>query len=65
VNCGIYLLEYAESFLENPELIIVKARYHSNLLRIFPYQFIANKRKKIQEIMEMIFNKTWKTKWIT
>ncbi|XP_063999250.1 LOW QUALITY PROTEIN: sentrin-specific protease 7 [Pogoniulus pusillus] len=47
-DCGVYLLQYVETFLENP---IVNFEQPLNLERWFPRQLIRSKREEIRDLI--------------
>ncbi|NXG53521.1 SENP7 protease, partial [Psilopogon haemacephalus] len=47
-DCGVYLLQYVESFLENP---IVNFEQPLNLEKWFPRQLIRRKREEIRDLI--------------
>jgi len=46
-DCGPYILEYAESFLQNYKQCIKKINNFEDLLDLIPYSVVKSKRKKI------------------
>ncbi|NXF94831.1 SENP7 protease, partial [Eubucco bourcierii] len=47
-DCGVYLLQYVESFLENP---IINFEQPLNLANWFPRQLIRSKREEIRDLI--------------
>eukprot|EP01017_Pseudomicrothorax_dubius_P042620 TRINITY_DN6987_c0_g1_i1.p1 TRINITY_DN6987_c0_g1~~TRINITY_DN6987_c0_g1_i1.p1 ORF type:complete len:483 (+),score=49.03 TRINITY_DN6987_c0_g1_i1:84-1532(+) len=50
-DCGIYLLEYAESFLSNPRKVLRSSNRTWDLLRWFPKSIITKKRGLIKDLI--------------